>query len=69
LQAYFKGLKGQHQDGTLGVGIAQDGIAVRNPQLADTRWESWLRTSPLDGFVELWSGTVTDLLSLAGKNL
>jgi len=69
LQAYFIGLKAQHQSGTLGVGIAQDGIAVRDPQLADTRWESWLRTSPLDGYFELWSGTVADLLRLADKSL
>jgi len=47
---------------TIGVGIAQEGLAVSNPALAQTDWESWLRTARERGFFELWSGTVGDLI-------
>lgn len=51
--------------GTLSLGIAQDGVASKDPALANTRWESWLQVSRQEGFFELWSGSVTDLLQQA----
>lgn len=58
IQAEQKGKGG----GSVSIGIAQEGVAARDPALADTRWESWLQTSRQDGFFELWSGTIADLL-------
>lgn len=51
--------------GRIAVGIAQEGIAVRDPAFVNTRWESWLQTSRREGFFELWSGTVGELLKRA----
>jgi hypothetical protein len=48
--------------GSLSLGIRQTGIATRDPTLADSRWESWLQTSTEEGFFELWSGTLGDIL-------
>lgn len=50
---------------SISVGIEQDGLAVTNPALAHTHWESWLRTDRSRGFFELWSGTVGDLVKMA----
>jgi hypothetical protein len=50
----------------VGVGIAQEGVAVRDPALSDTRWDTWLQTSRQEGFYEIWSGTIAQLLK-AGK--
>ena len=49
------------------IGIAQEGIAARDPAFANTRWESWLQTRQSEGFYELWSGTVGALLKQAGR--
>lgn len=65
VQTYFKGLRARELGGTIGVGIAQDGVAVKDPALANTRWESWLQTSRQGGFFELWSGSVDELVKLA----
>lgn len=65
LQSHFKTLKKDYRGATLGVGIAQDGIAAKDPALAGTVWDSWLQLSRKDGFFELWSGTVGDLLAQA----
>ena len=68
LQAQFKRLRAQRGEtggGSLSLGIAQEGIAVADPALADTHWESWLRVSRRDGFFELWSGTLAELRKLA----
>lgn len=51
--------------GTLSVGIAQDGVAGRDSALAHTEWSSWFQISQQEGFFELWSGTVADLLRQA----
>ena len=51
----------------ISVGIAQDGMATRDPAFANTPWESWLQTKQADGFFELWSGTVGALLKQAGQ--
>lgn len=50
------------EGGSIAIGIAQDGIAAKDPALGKTRWESWLQTSIKAGFFELWSGTVEELL-------
>jgi hypothetical protein len=65
-EAYQKANSSSSKGGiTIGVGIEQEGLAVRNPALAQTDWESWLRTARERGFFELWSGTVGDLISHA----
>jgi hypothetical protein len=68
IQSYFKRIKAEQRGkggGSLSVGIAQKGVAARDPALADTRWESWLQMSKQDGFFELWSGSIGDLLRQA----
>jgi hypothetical protein len=70
IQASFKRLRDEMKGkggGSVSIGISQEGIAARDPALADTRWESWLRVSRADGFFEIWSGTVADLLKHADK--
>lgn len=51
--------------GSLSVGVAQDSLAVTDPVLADTRWETWLQTRQRDGFFEVWSGTPAQLRKAA----
>lgn len=51
--------------GTLSLGIAQDGVASKDTALANTRWESWLQVSRQEGFFDLWSGSVAELLKQA----
>lgn len=65
LQSYFKGLRTEQHGGTVGIGIAQDGIATSEPALANSKWESWLQTSKRRGFFELWSGSIAELIKLA----
>jgi hypothetical protein len=68
IQASFKRLQAErdkNKGGSVTIGIAQDGLAARDPKFVDTRWESWLQMSRQDGFFEIWSGTVGDLLELA----
>jgi hypothetical protein len=68
IQHSFKGIQARHGEkggGSIAIGIAQEGVAARDPAFADTRWESWLQTSRRDGFFELWSGTVGELLKSA----
>ncbi len=68
IQRYFKRIQAEQRGkggGSISVGIAQDGVAVKDPALADTRWESWLQTSTREGFFELWSGSVAELLRQA----
>lgn len=68
IQTYFKNLQQQKLGGSLSVGIAQEGVAVKEPAFADSEWQSWLRLSQQDGFFELWSGTIADLLKQAKAN-
>ena len=68
LQASFKRLQaqgGSNRGGSVALGISQEGLAVRDPALANTKWETWLQTTKQDGFFELWSGTIADLLKAA----
>ena len=70
IQAYFKRLqaeKAHNGGGSVSLGIAQEGLADPEPALANTRWESWLRTSLRQGFFELWAGTPGELRKRAGK--
>ena len=53
--------------GKITAGMAQEGIAARDPAFANTRWESWLQTRQAEGFYELWSGTVGALTRQAGR--
>jgi hypothetical protein len=53
--------------GKVTLGIAQEGIAARDPAFANTQWESWLQTRQSEGFYELWSGTVGTLIKQAGR--
>jgi hypothetical protein len=52
--------KGQHDDKT-------QTRRGESPALAHTRCESWLQTSAREGFYELWSGTIADLLKAAPR--
>lgn len=68
IQEFFKRRQSDpshNKGGTLSLGIAQDGVATKDPALANTRWESWLQVSRQEGFFELWSGSVADLLKQA----
>jgi hypothetical protein len=70
LQRDFKQRQVQRTEksgGTLSIGIAQETVAATNPALAHTRWESWLQTSAREGFYELWSGTLGELLKRAAN--
>jgi hypothetical protein len=67
IQNDFKRMQNRKSGGSLSMGIKQEGIATEDPALADSRWESWLQISAEEGFFELWSGTLGDLLQL-GEN-
>jgi hypothetical protein len=67
IQDRFKHMQNRKSGGSLSLGIEQAGIAARDPALADSWWESWLRISSRKGFFELWSGTIDDLLQQAKK--
>jgi len=51
--------------GSLSVGVEQDSLAVTEPTLASTRWDTWLQTRKQDGFYEVWSGTPEQIRKLA----
>jgi hypothetical protein len=67
IQNDFKRMKNRNSGGSLSLGIEQTGIATKDPALANSRWESWLQLSAKEGFFELWSGTVGDLLQEGEK--
>lgn len=67
-QSMFRTLRAQRQAGdnsknTLYLGIAFEQLAVEDPQFAATRFETWLQASTKDGFFEMWSGSVGQLLA------
>lgn len=68
IQNDFKRMQNRKSGGSLSLGIKQEGIATKDPALADSRWESWLQISAEEGFFELWSGTLGDLLKLGENN-
>lgn len=51
--------------GSLSVGVEQDSLAVTEPALASTRWDTWLQTRKQDGFYEVWSGTPDQIRKMA----
>lgn len=53
--------------GSLGVGVEQDSLAVTDPALSRTRWDTWLRVRQSEGFFEVWSGTPEQLRQAAQK--
>ncbi|MEZ5704843.1 MAG: hypothetical protein R3E56_05730 [Burkholderiaceae bacterium] len=61
-------LPGYQKGGQLSVAIEQTRLALTDPQLADTRWETWLQAKADEGFFMVWSGTPAKILALtAGK--
>jgi hypothetical protein len=63
-----KANSGNKGGGSLSVGVAQDSLAVTDPALASTRWETWLQFKQRDGFFEVWTGTPAQLQKMGGKN-
>jgi hypothetical protein len=53
--------------GSLSVGVEQDSLAVTEPTLASTRWDTWLQTRKQDGFYEIWSGTPDQIRKMAAS--
>jgi hypothetical protein len=53
--------------GSLAMGVAQESLAITDPALANTRWDTWLQTKQRDGFFEVWVGTPAQIQSLAAK--
>jgi len=53
--------------GSLSVGVAQDSLAVTEPALSNTRWDTWLQIRQRDGFFEVWTGTPAQLQKMGGK--
>ena len=66
IQTAFRNLKGKAKGGSVTLGISQESVAARNPELGNTKWESWLQATKADGFFQLWSGTLGELLAQAG---
>lgn len=53
--------------GSLSVGVEQDSLAVTEPALVNTRWETWMQTKQREGFFEVWTGTPAQLQKLAAE--
>ena len=51
--------------GQLSMSIEQTQLALSNPELAHTRWETWLQTKEDDGYFMVWSGTPAKILAAA----
>jgi hypothetical protein len=47
-----KALPNNRGSGSLSVGVEQDSLAVTEPALADTRWDTWLQTKQREGFLK-----------------
>mgnify|MGYP006190335013 FL=1 len=59
--------KDQRRGGSLSVGVEQDSLAITDPALSRTRWDTWLRVRHSEGFFEVWSGTPEQLRKAAQK--
>ncbi|MCY1378641.1 hypothetical protein D9M69_662950 [compost metagenome] len=57
----------KQRGGSLGVGVEQDSLAVTDPALSRTRWDTWLQVRQSEGFFEVWSGTPEQLRQAAHK--
>jgi hypothetical protein len=51
--------------GSLSVGVEQHSLAVADPALTRTRWDTWLQVRQSEGFFEVWSGTAGQLRKAA----
>lgn len=69
IQTFIKTARAQAQPkgGSLTVGVEQDSLIIRDPVLANTRWETWLQSRQAGWFFEVWSGTPAQLLKLAAE--
>jgi hypothetical protein len=67
IQALMRNAKATGKKGALGLGVEQDSLAVSDPTLANTRWETWMQVKKADGFFEVWSGTPAQLKKSADK--
>lgn len=56
---------GYQKGGQLSLGIEQTELALTNPQLANTRWATWLQVKQAEGYFEIWSGTPAQILAMA----
>lgn len=56
---------GYQKGGRLSLGIEQTDLALTDPTLANTRWETWLQTKQSEGFFEVWTGTPAQILRQA----
>jgi hypothetical protein len=56
---------GYQKGGQLSLAIEQTDLALTQPQLANTRWNTWLQVKQADGFFEIWSGTPAQILAAA----
>lgn len=58
---------GYQRGGTLALGVEQKDLAVTDPALSRTRWDTWLQVRQSEGFFEVWSGTPEQLRQAAQK--
>lgn len=58
---------GYQRGGTLSMGVEQHDLAVDNPALDQTRWDTWLQVNASEGFFEIWRGTPAQVKALATK--
>ena len=70
IQATMRQAKANATGGSLSLGVEQESlaVAVTDPALADTRWETWLQMKKADGFFEVWSGTPAQLKKSADQH-
>ena len=70
IQTTIRQAKANGIAGALGMGVEQESLAlaITDPVLAETRWETWLQMKKVDGFFEVWSGTPAQLQKLASKS-
>lgn len=66
IRASFEQLRGEQESrenggGSVSIGIKQAHLAMTDPALTHTRWETWLKTSAHEGFFEIWSGSIDNL--------
>lgn len=56
---------GYQKGGQLSLAIEQTELALTDPTLTHTRWETWLQAKRSEGFFEVWSGTPAQILQQA----
>ena len=56
---------GYQRGGTLALGVEQKDLAVTDPDLARTRWSTWMQVRQGEGFFEVWNGTPEEIRKLA----